>query len=95
MKLVNTISNRVNRFQVIRNCQRILARHIFVSPGGALDDFLHETLHVVQIRLHPSQGEIRDFLSPTDLGEFGVRMSRTSETAAWLVAEITFPEGVH
>lgn len=32
---------------------------------------------------------------PTNLGEFGVRMSRTSESAAWLVAEITFPEGVH
>ncbi|MBO0727923.1 MAG: hypothetical protein J2P57_01615 [Acidimicrobiaceae bacterium] len=32
---------------------------------------------------------------PSSRGRFGVRLTRTSPTAAWLVAELDFPPGMH
>ena len=58
--LFDLILDRRNRFQIVRDGQRVFLGHAFVS---VLDDLGHEPLNIVQVRLDAVDQQLHDIFS--------------------------------
>ena len=60
---LNLILDRGDRLDVIRDRQSIFTTHVSVAVRGTLNRIVHETAHVIQVRLRAGKQQVGDFLA--------------------------------